>query len=812
MKFFFSLLYLSFFLSLSLFGQEKRQLNIASTETPPVIDGVLDDEAWKNAAVADSFYQFEPYNGQSPSYPTEVKACYDDEALYFAAYLYDCSADSISKSLSVRDQSHDANTDLFTIIINPFNDGLNAVEFMVSAAGVQTDIKHVGRRGNSNWDAVWKSEVRVVENGWIAEYKIPYSALRFPKNPTEAWGIHFFRHIRRYQEWDTWNYVDNESESLITQTGEMTGIKGINPPLRLSLTPYVSGYVEKGSDQDNYGTQFNGGMDLKYGINESFTLDMTLIPDFGQVQSDDEVLNLSPFEVRYDEKRQFFTEGTELFSKGNIFYSRRIGSEPTKSGDVDDVLEDNEVIKENPAETKMINATKVSGRTDGGLGIGFFNAMTGAAEALIRDTITGEVRSYDTQGFTNYNMIVLDQNLQNNSYISFANTNVWHNQENYTANVSAVDFNFKDKTNTYELSGDGALSQKYLNTNHFGHKYNVGFEKIRGKFQYGLDHGVESDTYDPNDLGYNRRNNEYSWEADLGYVINEPFWKLRRWSVHTSAEYNSLYAPREFTDFDIWLHTSATFRKSLYSVRAFIRYLPYESFDYFESRIDDQVFITPPEFMAEISGSTDSRKAFRFEAEIGKRWVKEWKNERYWISLEPRFRFSESFMLEYDLLYANEKKARGFVTTEELIAENERAVFGCRDLKTIENTIESSFIFSNTSSLNLRVRQYWTRVEYSDFFYLQEDGYVSDPLGFDYLGADENINYNAFTIDLQYLWYFAPGSQLSLVWKNAIYTNGNELYDNYFTNVEDMFASPQINSFSIKILYYLDYNKVSQLF
>src|SRR6056297_687108 len=142
----FSLLYLSFFLSLSLFGQEKRQLNIASTENPPVIDGVLDDEAWKQAAVADSFYQFEPYNGQNPSYPSEVKACYDDEALYFAAFLYDCSADSISKSLSVRDQSHDANTDLFTIIINPFNDGLNAVEFMVSAAGVQTDIKHVGRR------------------------------------------------------------------------------------------------------------------------------------------------------------------------------------------------------------------------------------------------------------------------------------------------------------------------------------------------------------------------------------------------------------------------------------------------------------------------------------------------------------------------------------------------------------------------------------------------------------------------------------------------------------------------------------------
>ncbi len=335
---------------------------------------------------------------------------------------------------------------------------------------------------------------------------------------------------------------------------------------------------------------------------------------------------------------------------------------------------------------------------------------------------------------------------------------------------------------------------------------------MQGRFQYQLEHSVESDTYNPNDMGYNSRNNQYSWDADLEYNISDPFWILLNWNNDLGIRYSSLYQPREFTDFEIGFHSMATLRDSYFFMRIYGEYRPFESHDYFEARIPNQVFHEPSQFFGEIMISTDYRKPFAFDFEVGKRWVKEWKNERYWLSVEPRFRFSDRFMLEYDFTYADEIKDRGYVTREELIAGEERAVFGCRDLKTIENTLESSFIFSNTSSLNMRVRHYWSKVEYSDYFYLQDDGYVGDPLGFDYLGADENINYNAFTVDLQYLWYFAPGSQLSLVWKNAIYTYGSDLYDNYFTNVDDMFASPQINSFSVKILYYLDYNKVSHLF
>ena len=213
------------------------------------------------------------------------------------------------------------------------------------------------------------------------------------------------------------------------------------------------------------GATYNGGLDLKYGINESFTLDATLVPDFGQVRSDDQVLNLSPYEVKFNENSPFFMEGTELFSKGGIFYSRRIGSKPNGYDNAYDQLDANEVVTSNPSESTLINATKISGRTQSGLGIGIFNAMTRNMHATIKDTLSEDIREVLTGPFTNYNMIVVDQSLKNNSYVSFVNTNVRRNAEKddyyYTANVTATDFRIQDRSRQYSISGKAALSQKY---------------------------------------------------------------------------------------------------------------------------------------------------------------------------------------------------------------------------------------------------------------------------------------------------------------------------------------------------------------
>ncbi|MFO7827144.1 MAG: carbohydrate binding family 9 domain-containing protein, partial [Bacteroidales bacterium] len=190
-------------------NNNKQTLEIKKTDQALHIDGVLDEDVWSSAAIAKNFIQFEPYNGQSPSLPTEVKVLYDDHAIYFGAVMYDNHPDSIIKDLGVRDEFSSLNSDLFTVIISTFNDGVNASEFMVSASGVQSDGKHNGNRMDKNWDAVWESKVNITEFGWVVEMKIPYSALRFSKNGDQTWGIHFFRHIRRHREWSTWNYVDN---------------------------------------------------------------------------------------------------------------------------------------------------------------------------------------------------------------------------------------------------------------------------------------------------------------------------------------------------------------------------------------------------------------------------------------------------------------------------------------------------------------------------------------------------------------------------------------------------------------------------
>ncbi|MBN4052069.1 T9SS type A sorting domain-containing protein [Cytophagaceae bacterium AH-315-L13] len=412
------------------------------------------------------------------------------------------------------------------------------------------------------WDAVWQSKVSIVENGWVAELKIPYSAIRFSDQLEQTWGINFIRIIRRYREKSSWNLFDLSVDGFVNQFGELNGIEDIKSPIRLSVMPYLSAYMEHYpfniEGKSNLSYSFNGGMDLKYGLSESFTLDMTIVPDFGQVRSDNEVLNLSPFEVKYDENRQFFTEGTELFNKGRLFYSRRIGGKPSEYYTLSEQLNEGEKIIDNPDESQLINASKISGRTLNGLGIGIFNAMTANTYATIEDSL-GNTRIVLTEPFTNYNILVLDQSLKNKSYVSLINTNVSRQQGSRNANVTGTKFKIADRSNTYAVKGFGAISNVYSKADNngtgtatLGHKYNVEFGKISGNFQFDLEQNVESDTYDPNDLGFLYNNNEISNVVRLKYNIYKPFWKLLKLHSFIGTDYNMLYKPRNFTEYGIF--------------------------------------------------------------------------------------------------------------------------------------------------------------------------------------------------------------------------------------------------------------------
>ena len=547
----------------SSFQAKKNIVAIRVTE-PPKIDGRPDEAIWKSAPVASDFVEYTPRNGTLPTLRTEIRFVYDDMALYILAVMFDPRPDSICKELGRRDQIESLNTDYISFDILPYNDGLNMYEFKVSPANLQNDCKYSAIGQDITWDAVWESVTQITDSAWIAEVKIPYSALRFPKIENQVWGINFWRNMQRYHEYSTWSWVDNKSQDIFRYYGTLTGITEIKPPVRLSVSPYISGYMEKSPDNKNWSWMLRGGLDLRYGINESYTLDMMLIPDFGQVQSDDQVLNLTPFEIRYDEKRQFFTEATELFNKCEIFYTRRVGSSPKNYSTAYDSLHQNEKLAKNPDQTRIINATKISGRNAKGLGIGIFNGMTTNTWATVQDTITGESRRVMTQPFTNYNVLVFDQNLKNNSYITLINTNYWTPEDGYSANVTGAETSLKNKKSTFQVLGRFNLSQKYTKGIHpgFGHQYTVSLSKPSGKFQYQLLRQETGETYDPNDMGFLLYNNETYNRLRLSYITFDPWWIIINSQTDFQVIYSTLYKPYNFKTLEFSLSNTTTYRNT----------------------------------------------------------------------------------------------------------------------------------------------------------------------------------------------------------------------------------------------------------
>ena len=319
-------------------AQEIKKFTATRTDYSPKIDGILNDRIWNEVKAASGFIEIKPIPGRIESYDrrTEVKIVYDNSAIYIGARMYD-EPDSIVKEVVTRDQL--GNSDILGIVFDTYLDRINAFGFYVNSTGAQFDAKYSqSGREDVSWDAVWESQVKIDSLGWTAELKIPYSAIRFGSNDVQEWGLNMTRRRQKINQQTSWNFIDPKVAGFINQEGELSGIKGIKAPVRLSFSPYLSSSVNNYPHNQpgikNTLSTFNGGMDIKYGINQSYTLDMTLVPDFGQVRSDNQVLNLSPFEVRFNENRQFFTEGTELFNKGNLFYSRRIGSNPAYSANI----------------------------------------------------------------------------------------------------------------------------------------------------------------------------------------------------------------------------------------------------------------------------------------------------------------------------------------------------------------------------------------------------------------------------------------------------------------------------------------------
>ena len=802
---------ISLFTTSLLFSQShisKKTLNIKrSNHKAPKIDGILTDDAWKGLEIAKDFVMMNPNNGEKENskYKTEVKVLYDDDAIYVAAMLYDSEPNKIAKEFTSRDNYGQA--DYFSLILNPNNDGLNATRFEVLVTGTQVDAKVSNGNEDRNWSAVWKSAVKIHKNGWSVEMKIPYAALRFSNQEIQTWGINFRRKIINLNSEYSWNHIDNTVGRWTQYDGILKGIRNINPPTRLSFYPYASTAVSHFEGETEFNQNF--GMDLKYGITENFTLDLTLVPDFGQTAFDNVTLNLGPFEQRFNEQRQFFTEGTELFNKGNLFYSRRIGNRPVGYYDIDDDLAANEEIFTNPDKVNMLNALKVSGRTKGGLGIGFFNAITDETKATIKKTTAQDDEYYRkvTEPYANYNVLVLDQQFNQNSSVTFVNTNVWREGHFRDANVTGLLYHLRNKSNTYFADG-------YLKTSNIkedgstktGYAFDSSIAKIAGNWQWEVGYNMEDDVFNFNDFGFQRRNNKQSIYSRLTYKILKPVGKYNNFSVNFRFNNNFLYKPGVYTGNNYRVNFFANTNKR-FSFGLTMKGKIGKQKDFFEPRraISEQRFLERnSEIDFEGFISTDFRKTFALDLKASTRKVFDTDQTRFGIEFAPRYRFSNKMSFVYRFKYNNSKNEIGFVEDDTI-----NIFFGKRNSDSYENSLSTKYSFSTKSSLSLSFRHYWRTVKYNQQHYtLNTNGTLAnDP----YTGNNDQ-NYNSWNLDLNYFWEFAPGSQLTAFYRNSILNENDQSALNFANNINDLFNQPALHTFSIKFVYFIDYNKLKNIF
>lgn len=396
------------------YGQEpvKKQYTAARIAVAPIINGNLDDEAWRSGKWEGNFTQNAPYSGRTESQRTEFKILHDDDNLYVAIKAFDTRPDSIVNRLTRRDQQ---DGDLVGIILDSFHDLRTGFLFGVSSTGVKYDhmMTNDGQNEDPTWDPNWFVKTSINSDGWIAEMKIPFSQVRFEKSSGDVWGFDVGRVLYRKNETTYWQHIPKDASGLIHLFAELKGLEEIKPRKIFDITPYTvartetfqtvpeNPFLAKGKL-----SSLNGGIDAKIGVTNNLTLDLTINPDFGQVEADPSEVNLTAFETFFTEKRPFFIEGNHITSfnlgigdgevgNDNLFYSRRIGRRPQTDPELKDGWN-----ADVPVQSTILGAAKLTGKTKDGLSIGFVEALTAQMDAQV-DTVGGRIVK-TVEPLTNY--------------------------------------------------------------------------------------------------------------------------------------------------------------------------------------------------------------------------------------------------------------------------------------------------------------------------------------------------------------------------------------------------------------------------
>jgi len=807
----------------------------ARAAQPPVIDGRDDDVVWRDAQPITGFQEWRPSEGGPPKLPTEAKVAYDAGALYVFVRAFDPHPDSIITVLARRD--YFTPSDMIWLFLDSYHDRRTGYEFGVNPSGVKLDAQ-IYNDGNEDfaWDAVWEVATRVDSLGWTAEFRIPLSQLRYGRERSHTFGLTVDRDLYRYSQRVSWPLFRQSKAGFVSQFGEITGLDDLEAPRRLEVAPYmvtknVSEFTSTGLGRTQ---DVAAGGDLKYRVASNLTLDATFNPDFGQVEADPGVLNLSAFETFFSERRPFFVAGRGLFqfdvncndvncNSEGLVYSRRIGRAPQLAGTYSDTT--------SPAFTRILGAGKLTGRLPGGLTIGALDAVT--------QHVTG-VGGVTIEPTTNYGVLRLRQDLRGGeSSVGAILTAVNRDNDSFTspylrrsAYVGAADFRHRFRGGRYEIAGsvdlsrvagsaqaiaatqrdavhyyqrpDAGLPYDTTRTSLGGNAEELQFSKVGGAHLLGqTSYQRRSAGFEINDLGYLQRADQQSWNTWVGYFdrhtrrLYQRFqWNFNWWQYWTTA---GLPEERAFNT-----NTHTTFRNTWsFHAGGTIGQLG-ETYCYSCSRGGPVVRQDP--YLAPWAGlNGDDRKAI-----VPYFWVNYWRGDggrSHSLNLMPEVDFKLASRVTAAIIpnYTRTSNA-----VQPLGPHDTRYVFAHLEQKQLGVTMRFTYPFTASATLQVYAQPFVSKGTYSNVQQLSPtprardfaSRYETDPVAADNPGG---FNYKQFRSNVVFRWEYRPGSTLFVVWSQGRHAStgvagprslGGDLGD-LFTLVPD-------NSFLVKLSYWIN--------
>ena len=811
---------------------------------PIVLDGKLNEEIWQSAPVISEFQQREPAEGQPPTFKTEARVAYDDAAIYIGVRAFDPDSAKLVGILTRRDQR--SPSDWIRIVVDSYFDKRSAYEFGVNPVGVKTD-RYYFNDGNSDdsWDAVWDVEVEKDTGGWRAEFRIPFSQLRFNNTTGGPVGFAVIREVGRLAETSTWPMLSRNANGFVSQFGELTGLKIGGTPKRFELLPYtVARLNTQPVDSANPlahspDPDASIGLDLKYAVTPGLTLTATANPDFGQVEADPAVVNLDAFETFFQERRPFFVEGSGTFrfnmdcNDGNctgLFYSRRIGRAPQGSASTSDGE-----YSAKPVSATIIGAGKLTGRV-GGFSLGALTAVTAREDAEIARASALGRRSQNVEPLTGYTVIRARKEFNNQSSLGFMGTSTNRQLAPETEFLSknafagGVDYDWR-LSQKYAVQGYWATTQikgstaaitrlQENNVHSFqrpdadyidvdrdstalrGHAGNVGFSKISGEnTRFNSNFGFKSPGFDSNDLGFMRRADEKTMGNWFQWRNFKPgkYVRTRNFNLNQWAAWN-FGGDRLFSGFNVNSHWTWT---NYYSAGG--------GLNLDASPLRDRSTRGGPTVRGNPSKSvwyyanTDNRKALSLFFN-GNHWGDRFGSSNHGFGPGINWRPSSSMSLNMGIRYSVNHDDAQWVSNVADLSGVKRYVFGRIDQTTV--SINTRFNYTMTPNLSLQVyaEPFVSAGDYSNFKELV-DGRAANygdryrPYGY---ASNPDFNYRSFRTTNVLRWEYKPGSALFVVFQQGK-SDGRQFGDFQFSrDFGGVFSAPSHNVFLVKFSYWLN--------